>query len=50
VLQSTLLLAPQDDDGVLGALGLAFMVVVMVWTATLSVTLVRRVEAISASR
>lgn len=50
IIQSTLLLAPQGDDGVLGLLGLAYIVVVMVWTATASITLARRVEAFALSR
>jgi hypothetical protein len=44
VLQSVLLLAPQDDDGVLGLLGIAYIVVLMVWVLAASVTIARRVE------
>ena len=50
VLQSVLLVAPQDDDGVLGLLGIAFVVVLLVWTAGASITLVRRVESIERAR
>jgi hypothetical protein len=50
VLQSVLLLAPQDDDGVLGLLGVAFVVVLVVWTLGASITLVRRVDAIERGR
>jgi hypothetical protein len=46
VLQGVLLLAPQDDDGVLGLLGFAFTIVLMIWTLGASITLARRVEAI----
>jgi hypothetical protein len=42
VVQSVLLLAPQDDGGVLGLLGLAFVVVLMVWVLAASITLARR--------
>jgi hypothetical protein len=50
VLQSVLLVAPQDDDGVLGLLGIAFVLVLLVWTAGASITLVRRVESIQRGR
>lgn len=50
ILQATLLLAPQDDDGVLGVLGLIYIVVVLVWTATASITLARRPEPVAATR
>jgi hypothetical protein len=50
VLQSVLLVAPQNDDGVLGLLGIAFVVVLLVWTAGASITLVRRVESIERAR
>jgi hypothetical protein len=50
VLQSVLLVAPQDDEGVLGLLGIAFVVVLLVWTAGASITLVRRVESIQRGR
>jgi hypothetical protein len=50
VLQSVLLVAPQDDEGVLGLLGIAFVVVLVVWTAGASITLVRRVESIQRGR
>jgi hypothetical protein len=50
VLQSVLLVAPQDDDGVLGLLGIAFVIVLLVWTAGASITLVRRVESIEHGR
>jgi hypothetical protein len=50
VLQSVLLVAPQDDDGALGLLGIAFLVVLLVWTAGASITLVRRVESIERGR
>jgi hypothetical protein len=50
VLQSVLLVAPQDDDGLLGLLGIAFMVVLLVWTLGASITLVRRVESIERAR
>jgi hypothetical protein len=50
ILQSVLLVAPQDDDGVLGLLGIAFVVVLLVWTAGASITLVRRVESIQSAR
>jgi hypothetical protein len=43
VVQSVLLLAPQDDDGVLGLLGIVFVVVLMLWVLAASITLVRRV-------
>jgi uncharacterized protein DUF4386 len=46
VVQSALLLAPQDDDGVLGLLGIVFAIVLMIWVLAASITLVRRVEAI----
>jgi hypothetical protein len=45
VVQSVLLLAPQDDGGVLGLLGLAFIVVLMVWVLAASITLSRRGDA-----
>ncbi|MEA2244201.1 MAG: hypothetical protein QOD24_3757 [Solirubrobacteraceae bacterium] len=50
VLQSVVLVAPQDDDGVLGLLGIAFVIVLLVWTAGASITLVRRVESIEHGR
>lgn len=43
LLQSILLLAPQDDDGPLGLLGLIWFVVFLVWALGASITLVRRV-------
>lgn len=45
ILQSSVLLAPQDDDGVLGWLGVGFAVVLVAWVALVSVTLYRRVDA-----
>jgi hypothetical protein len=35
---------------VLGLLGIAFVVVLLVWTAAASITLVRRVESIERAR
>ena len=46
VFQSVLLLAPQDDDGVLGLLGFVFFILFLLWTLGASITMVRRVEAI----
>jgi hypothetical protein len=46
VVQSVLLLAPQNDDGPLGLLGFAFDIVALVWVLAASILLVRRVEAI----
>jgi hypothetical protein len=43
VLQTMLLLAPQDDDGVLGALGFLWFFVFLVWTFSASAVLTRRV-------
>jgi hypothetical protein len=50
VLQSVLLVAPQDDDGALGLLGIGFVVVLIAWTLCASITLVRRVESIQRGR
>jgi hypothetical protein len=50
VLQSVLLVAPQDDDGALGLLGIGFVVVLIAWTLGASITLVRRVESIQRGR
>lgn len=46
VVQSVLLLAPQNDDGPLGLLGYGFDVVLLVWVFVTSLTLVRRVDGI----
>lgn len=43
LLQAMLLLAPQDDDGLLGALGFVWFGIFLVWTLGASITLVRRV-------
>jgi hypothetical protein len=43
VAQSAILLAPQDDDGLLGILGLVWFAVFLVWMLGASITLVRRV-------
>jgi hypothetical protein len=50
VLQSVIFLAPQDDDGPLGLVGVAFLVLFLVWTMGASITLARRVEAIQRGR
>ena len=42
-VQAVLLVAPQDDAGVLGALGYAWFGVFAIWTLGASLTLVRRV-------
>lgn len=43
LLQSILLLAPQDDDGALGLLGLVWFALFLVWVLGASIALVRRV-------
>ena len=43
LLQMTLLLAPQDDDGALGVLGFVWFAVFLLWVLGASITLVRRV-------
>jgi hypothetical protein len=43
LLQSILLLAPQDDDGALGVLGFIWFALFLVWVLGASITLVRRV-------
>jgi hypothetical protein len=42
IVQAVVLLAPQGDDGVLGALGYAWFAVFLVWTLGASVVLIRR--------
>ena len=49
VAQSVLFLAPQDDDGVLGFLGLGFGLLLAIWTLAASITLVRRVDTLQYS-
>ncbi len=48
VLQAVLLLAPQDDDGVLGLLGLISFILFLIWTLAASIAAARRVEAVQA--
>ena len=45
IVQSTVLLAPQDDDGVLGMIGYAFIAVLLVWVTATSLLMARRLEA-----
>lgn len=50
LIQSVLLLAPQDDDGIFGVVALLFLLLFVIYTVAASLTLIRRVEAIQRGR